>query len=329
MLLEAWHQGKKLLHLDDSPFEDGFCTRSENRISTGDYVAYNSIVSMKGCFIMYASHKTNEIQTVRSQQDSNIAILSFQLNGQMTVNEKNYEPYRIFENDVHHTFFTNKRELVFEAPPVFENFRVILSPMKFQELLARFHGRFSEDSDKIKRGEYFNLYDTPLPITPRMKTIIHDILHHPISDPVLSKVFFETKITELFGCQLEQVYSTRQIQTFEISTADKQKIYEARELLVQNLQQPPPTIPQLARMVGTNENKLKKVFRETFGKSIYNYLLSHKIEKAVEMMEDDKLSLEEIAFRTGYGDSAHFSRAFRKVKGVPPGQYRKRGFLKS
>jgi hypothetical protein len=190
---------------------------------------------MKGCYIMYGSHKTNEVQEVRSKQDCNVAILSFQLNGQFTVNEKNYQPYRIFDNDLHTTFFTNKRELVFQAPPVFENFRIILSPAKFRELLAKYHGRFSIFSDKIKKGEYFNLYEIPLPITPKMKMIIHDIIHHKISDPLLSKVYYETKITELFGRQLEQVYSVQQNNTIVLSAADKIKIYEARELLIQNL----------------------------------------------------------------------------------------------
>lgn len=323
MLLEAWHRGHKWINLDDSQFDDDYCDRSENSALKDDFSAFHLIVLMKGCFIMYGRHKAEVAQEVQSRQDSNIAILSFQLNGQMSVNEKNFEPYRIFQNDLHITFFTNKRELVFEAPPVFENFRIILSPAKFQELLAKYHGRFSSYADKVKKGEYFNLYESPLPITPKMKMIIHDILNHKVSDPLLSKVYYETKITELFGCQLEQLYSTRQNPNVEISATDKLKIYEARELLVRNLQQSPPTIPQLARMTGTNENKLKKGFREIFGKSVYNYLLSHRMEKAIEMMEDQKLSLDEIADRIGYGDSAHFSRAFKNEKGIPPGQFRK------
>jgi len=322
MLLEAWRLNQKWLHLDDSLFDDSFCDRTEDRLANHHITAYQLIISMKGCFIMYGSHKAKEIQVVESKQDSNIAILSFQLNGHMTVNERSFEPYRIFENDVHITFFTNKRELVFEAPPVFENFRVILSPNKFLELLAKYHGRFSSYAEKVKRNEYFNLHETPLPITPKMKMIIHDILNHRISDSVLSKVFFETKITELFGCQLEQMHSSMQNKTAGISSADKPKIYEAHELLVRNLQQTPPTIPKLARMVGTNENKLKKGFKEIYGKSIYNYLISFRMEKAIELLEDGKLPLDEIALLVGYADSAHFSRAFRKEKGVPPGQFR-------
>jgi len=107
-----------------------------------------------------------------------------------------------------------------------------------------------------------------------------------------------------------------------LTSTDKEKIRQARQFLVENLTDP-PTITRLSRLVAINENKLKKGFREIYGKSIYNYLLSHRIEKSIGLMEDDQLSLDEIAGEIGYGDSAHFSRAFKKVKGMPPGQYRK------
>jgi AraC-like DNA-binding protein len=323
MLLEAWYQEQKNILFDDSGFKPDQCLRSNNQVNTSILLAQQVAISMQGCFIMYVNHRSNGIEVVRSRQDSNIAILSFQLNGNMNVNEKNFEPYRIFENDVHNTFFTNKRELIFEAPAIFENFRIILSPEKFLELLSKYHGRFSEYNEPIRKGISFNLYDKPLPITPKMKMIIHDIISHHIQDTLLSKVYYETKISEIFGCQLEQVYSSGHNTTSAISPIDRQKIYEIREILTRNLHEPPPTIPKLARFAGINENKLKKAFKAVFGKSIYHYLLVHRMEKAVELMENQDLPLEEIANRVGYGDSAHFSRAFRKLKGIPPGQYRK------
>ena len=323
MLLEAWHLGQKWLTLDDSQFDEAYCTKTESKISDKAYSASQITISMKDCFVMYAFHKTIEAQVVQSRQDTDIAILSFQLSGHMAVNEKDFEPYRIFEDDLHITFFTNKRELVFEVPSVFENFRVILSPAKFQELLAKYHGRFSTYSEKINRGDYFNLFEEPLPVTPKMKLIIRDILAHTVVDPILSKVYFETKITELFGLQLEQMLSTNEAHSSELSAADRKKIEEIRQLLVCNLANDPPPIAKLARLVATNESKLKKGFKEIYGTSIYNYLILCRIEKAIELMDDENLLLDDIAVQVGYADAAHFSRAFRKVKGFPPGQFRK------
>jgi len=323
MLLEGWYKSEKWLHLTDEDIDDFHCSKQEKEYTIEQGYDFYSIIKMKGCFMMYSLHKFHEVRVVHSRQDDNMAIMSFQLGGNIRVDERNFEPYRYFENDLHLTFYSTKRELVFEAPPVFENFRIFLSPDNFLTLLAKFHGRFSTYAEKMKRSEFFNLFDEPLPITPKMKMIIREILSHVISDALLSKVFFETKITELFGCQLEQVNSLKNgDRVSELTSTDKEKIRQARQFLVENLTNP-PTITRLSRLVAINENKLKKGFREIFGKSIYNYLLSHRIEKSIGLMEDDQLSLDEIAGEIGYGDSAHFSRAFKKVKGMPPGQYRK------
>lgn len=325
MLLEAWSDNIKWLNLDDSDFGEEYCNKVEMQNSEKEETSFISFISMKGCFILYGNHKRNREQVVLSRQDSDVAIMTFQLCGQFNVNEKNFEPYRIFDNDVHITFYTNKRELVFVAPPVFENFRIIFSPVKFKELLAKFHGKFSSFSDKIDKGEYFNLFDNPMPISPKMKLIIRDILNYKISMGILAKVFFETKITELFGLQLEQLYSTSESKHKSLSEIDRQKIYEARELLISNISKPPLSISKLAKLVATNDDKLKKGFKEIYGKSVYNYLMFFKIDKSIEMMDNDKLTLNEIAYEVGYADTAHFIRAFKKIKGVSPGKYKNKG----
>jgi AraC-like DNA-binding protein len=254
-----------------------------------------------------------------SKQDSDLAILSFQLGGEINVCDNNYKPYRLFIDEVHSTFFTNKRELIFQVPPVFENFRIYLSPSKFIDLLAKYHGRFSDYADKVNRSEYFNMFSSDLPITPQMKTIIREILSHKIHDTILSMVYYETKICELFGCQLEQAASATQ--SIVNSSVDKAKWKEAKLILEQNYMYP-PSLSQLAKLIGTNENKLKSGFKQQFGHSVYNNLLHYRMAQAVKLMHNDKISLEEIAHQLGYVDSAHFSRAFKKVYDMPPGKSR-------
>ncbi|NLU38479.1 MAG: helix-turn-helix transcriptional regulator [Bacteroidales bacterium] len=326
MILEAWNTENKWLHFDDSIYLDDHCEKEELKVNVPGFSSSAMLIFMKGVLIMYAKHHSEASQTIRSRQDGNIAIMSFQLNGNFNVTEKNYEPYRIFQNDLHNTFYTNKRELVFEAPPIFENFRVVMSPAFFDQLLAKYHGRFSLYADMIKKGDYFNLYEMPLPISPRMKIIIRDILFHNVSDNLLSKVFYDTKITELFGCQLEQILSLKNDKRkIELSPTERKKIQEAQTLLLQNLSDY-PSISTISRSVAINENKLKRGFKEVFGTSIYNYLLTIRISKAIELLENPGLNIDDIASQLGYTDSAHFSRAFRRIKGVPPGQYRREMF---
>ena len=41
-------------------------------------------------------------------------------------------------------------------------------------------------------------------------------------------------------------------------------------------------------------------------------------------LEDPALRISEIAERVGYADTAHFSRVFKKLEGVSPGEWRNR-----
>ena len=45
-------------------------------------------------------------------------------------------------------------------------------------------------------------------------------------------------------------------------------------------------------------------------------------EQARELLGAGELPISEIASRLGYSDSAHFARAFRRIAGVSPREYR-------
>jgi AraC-like DNA-binding protein len=320
MHLEAWYAGEKLLDFNDTEWDSDKCVRSEATLpSDGTRIDSNIGISLKGIFMLYGKHRSNTIDSLTSRQDCNLAILSFIFGGNLHVLEKNYMPYRVFTQEVHSTFFTTRRELVFEVPKEIESFRIYLSPERFLDLLARYHGRFSVYADKVKHSIAFNLPETAMPITPRMKHVIREILQHQVTDQGLSAVFYETKITELFGCQLEQMSNAKT--TPNVPTLEKSKLIEVKRILEENYLNP-PTLEQLSRLVGTNENKLKRGFKQQFGHTVYNYVLHYRMQNAAEWLDNKALSLEEIASKAGYTDGAHFSRAFKKVFGVPPGKYR-------
>jgi AraC-like DNA-binding protein len=42
------------------------------------------------------------------------------------------------------------------------------------------------------------------------------------------------------------------------------------------------------------------------------------------MLDDASYTVNEIGYRLGYGDAANFGRAFKRLTGQSPGQYRRR-----
>ena len=68
---------------------------------------------------------------------------------------------------------------------------------------------------------------------------------------------------------------------------------------------------------------LEKVFKTDTGRSIIDYHLEERINKAKRLLIEGSTSLTEIAESVGFIDYNYFSRTFRKRVGFTPSQYRK------
>lgn len=65
-----------------------------------------------------------------------------------------------------------------------------------------------------------------------------------------------------------------------------------------------------------------RIFRAATGKAPHRYVTERRIEAAKEKLRLAQSSLVEIAIDTGFGSQANFTRVFRKMTGLTPGQYR-------
>lgn len=92
---------------------------------------------------------------------------------------------------------------------------------------------------------------------------------------------------------------------------------QAREILHQNLQKPCSLI-DLAHQVGTNENYLKKHFKQVFGHTVYGYVQELRMQEARNLLMNEECDIHEVAQRTGYKRTAHFIAAFKKHFGYAP-----------
>jgi AraC family L-rhamnose operon regulatory protein RhaS len=83
------------------------------------------------------------------------------------------------------------------------------------------------------------------------------------------------------------------------------------------------TIPDLCSRFGTNRNTLAKKFREERGVPVMGALSEIRIRMASSLLVKTHLPVADILYRVGFNDTAHFGRAFKKVMGVSPSEYRK------
>lgn len=70
-------------------------------------------------------------------------------------------------------------------------------------------------------------------------------------------------------------------------------------------------------------NYLSNLFSEVKGTTIEHFIISHKIERAKELLIYNELSLTEIAEKLHYSNVAHLSNQFKKVTGLTPTFFKK------
>lgn len=107
-----------------------------------------------------------------------------------------------------------------------------------------------------------------------------------------------------------------------LSVRDVNRIYEARDTLVECFQRP-PSIPKLARQVGVNQTKLKAGFKAVFGMTMYDFIQKCRMDRAGELLAQGELSIAEVAFAVGYDYPANFTYAFKRFYGHVPRKMRR------
>ncbi|MEH1843091.1 MAG: AraC family transcriptional regulator [Nostoc sp.] len=159
-------------------------------------------------------------------------------------------------------------------------------------------------------------------ITPAMQIPLRQILHCPYQG-LNKRLYLESKVLELMALVIEQELEIRNsnenAHSLKPDVADR--IYRARELLLQRLDNP-PTLMELAQQVELNSRTLKEGFRQVFGKPAFSYLHDYRLEQARQLLEAKEMKVTEVANAVGFGNS-YFAKAFSKKFGLTPKLYQK------
>ena len=78
----------------------------------------------------------------------------------------------------------------------------------------------------------------------------------------------------------------------------------------------------IARSVGRHPVQVSRQFHEHFGCTMSEYVRRARVARAQNLLRHASLGITEIALACGFTDQSHFTRAFSRVTGVPPGRYR-------
>lgn len=85
------------------------------------------------------------------------------------------------------------------------------------------------------------------------------------------------------------------------------------------------SLDDISAHVGMNKSAFCIFFKKMTGKTFVEYLNEYSINQACKMLKEKDLSVAEICYQAGFNDVPYFNRIFKRIVGVPPTLYAKKG----
>lgn len=193
---------------------------------------------------------------------------------------------------------------------------VVCVRIRRHKLEALLGGRRREYlSEWLRSGQFF----LNEPLSPAMRRVLGELRQYP-EGKALGPLFYHTRTLELVYLLLEQLNKRTGAPCRSTDPIHLAQVFKAKSLLIQDLAEP-PTIAALAGNVLLSESQLKQSFREVFGVSIYQYFQQTRLEKAKQLLAENKRTVKEVGYELGFTNIGHFSRLFERVYHVKPKKF--------
>ena len=85
------------------------------------------------------------------------------------------------------------------------------------------------------------------------------------------------------------------------------------------------TLESISQELHINRCYLSRIFKQTIGTSLKKYIITLRMRKACELLEEGSYSVKEVSQLVGYSDPHHFSSEFKRIIQCPPSLYHAEG----
>ncbi len=158
-------------------------------------------------------------------------------------------------------------------------------------------------------------------MTPEMQNAVYKIFN-TLYTGTARVLFLNSQITELLAHFFAYISNNKKE---TIKKSEKERLHNAKDIISNNIATP-PTLNELSKMIGLNNNKLKKNFKELFGVPVFKYLQNERLTKAHALLSNSEMNIQEISWYVGYQSMSSFSNAFLKKFSVRPSEIKKQFF---
>lgn len=136
----------------------------------------------------------------------------------------------------------------------------------------------------------------------------------------LSNFHYRIKAEELLYLLFRKLLARESLRSGAVNRTDIEKMYNIRAALLADISIP-PKLKDLAKIGMMSEGKMKQLFKQIFGDSIYNYYQKERMQEAAFLIRQAGLTISDAGYQLGFSNLSHFGRLFEKHFGMSPKKY--------
>ncbi len=135
----------------------------------------------------------------------------------------------------------------------------------------------------------------------------------------LSHLLYNAKTQELIYLLFSKLLARDIEEAVAVNQEDAKIIYGIRAAILEDFTVK-PELPKLAAKASMSQSKLKQLFNQIYGKSIYNYYQAERMDEAAFLL--NYFTVSETGYKVGFTNLSHFTRLFEKHHSVKPKKYK-------
>lgn len=106
----------------------------------------------------------------------------------------------------------------------------------------------------------------------------------------------------------------------ELHNMDENFIGKLNDILSANLENEQFGVRELANMAGLSRSQLHRKLKVLQGKSTSQFIREYRLQKALELLQNNGTTVAEIGYQVGFGSPTYFNTCFHDHYGYPPGE---------
>lgn len=254
------------------------------------------------------SGQGNDLITVFFYSNEQSLGIAFDNNTQVQFSERDESAIQVTSNDLSST-------IRFPANHSIDYLVIAIRPVYLTELLAS-NQLSSTLQTIVGSGNSFLFFES---MTAEARLLVKNLTAVDMNGS-LSHFYMQIKVQELLYLLFHKLSTRESAPHQNINSADAARLLHIRNEIIKDLSVP-PVLRELAQMAAMSETKLKQLFKQAFGTTIYNYYQEARMKEAAFLLKQGKHSVAEVGYEMGFSNLSHFSRLFEKHYGLNPKRY--------